>query len=181
MPTRSAHSSCSCGPSGRVSGTATADEADGYRKVVTKYGHTVYVDPEDEIGQRILRNRIFDASSLRLIVRLLKLVRPRRVLDVGANIGNHALVLSLYCGEAIAFEPGSRAYALLRRNIEANPDAAATAYRVGLSDHDGTARLFLDAEGSLGRSSLVEHPRDTGADSEVIMFRRGDAYLRQTS
>lgn len=49
-------------------------------------------------------------------------VRPGQlVLDVGANIGNHALYMAMVCGsEVIAFEPNTELCDALRRSIDAN-------------------------------------------------------------
>lgn len=57
-----------------------------------------------------------------------KLVKPSStVLDIGANVGAHTLLLAKLVGEkgrVLAFEPTAFAYSKLRHNLELNPELA---------------------------------------------------------
>src|SRR4026207_636611 len=59
-------------------------------------------------------------------------------LDVGSNIGNHAVVFGLSCpAPVVAIEPTPRLHPILRRNIDANAlGGRTTVVPVGISDTD---------------------------------------------
>jgi len=143
----------------------------------TLFGHRIYVDPADFIGRKILRDRIFEKKNLDVLQPILERLRPRTILDIGANIGNHALAWAGSCLRLYAFEPGSGAYALLERNISENGLGHLHALNFGLSDTDAQRTLYLNTQGNLGASSL--HHRGDGSMEETVRLRRGDDYLRE--
>lgn len=64
------------------------------------------------------------------------------VLDIGANIGAHALHLAKLVGPSgrvIAFEPTDFAFAKLKRNVALNPSLRVEPVKVALSDHTRSA------------------------------------------
>ena len=66
----------------------------------------------------------------------------RQVLDIGANIGLHSIILSK-CGFKVrAYEPDPVHFELLRRNLELNGCARATAFNEAVSDKAGTAEFI---------------------------------------
>lgn len=143
----------------------------------TRLGHRMYVDPADFIGRRILQEGIFEKKNLDVIQPVLDRLKPRTILDIGANIGNHALAWARSCERLYAFEPGSRAYALLKRNIEENSLRHVHPLNFGLSDADARLTLYLNTQGNLGASSL--HRRAEGGAEETVQLRQGDAYLQE--
>lgn len=79
-------------------------------------------------------------------------------IDVGANIGVHTLEMSKATGTAgrvIAFEPESRSFELLVRNLSLNGVTNVSAENVALGDHPGRARL-------------AEHPWNLG-DHQILL------------
>ncbi len=100
-----------------------------------------------------------DGESLRF---LSSFVRPgQTVLDVGAWEGPYTLLLADRVGGAgrvVAFEPDSRALALLRANVEANGLTNVLGEAWCLSDTEGTAPFFDSRGGTIGslmRNELV--------------------------
>ena len=77
------------------------------------------------------------------------------VLDIGANIGNHAVFFGGVLGcKVIAFEPNPDAIDLLKANIDANDlDDQIEVMEVGLGARKGKAYLS-NVEGNLGATSL---------------------------
>ncbi|RVU75287.1 FkbM family methyltransferase [Pantoea dispersa] len=66
------------------------------------------------------------------------------ILDVGANIGNHSLYFSLFCGanKVISFEPQKNVYDTLCKNIKLNfLEKMVVAYQIGLGSYETTANL----------------------------------------
>jgi FkbM family methyltransferase len=77
-----------------------------------------------------------------------ELVRPGDTfIDVGANVGFYALLLSSVQPQCnvIAFEPNPKNYRLLRANVAANHLGRVTCEPLALSDADGPALLHLSA------------------------------------
>jgi FkbM family methyltransferase len=62
------------------------------------------------------------------------------VLDVGANIGNHAVAFAGKARHVFAFEPHPKTFELLRLNTQSLPNV--TAYKVGASDTKATLRAI---------------------------------------
>lgn len=68
------------------------------------------------------------------------------VVDIGANIGFHALEFARWTGPAgkvDAFEPAPDNYAVLQRNIEASGLTNITAHQLAISDRMGDVAMFL--------------------------------------
>ncbi len=112
----------------------------------------------DVIGRKIMIDGVFEKRELLALERLLR-ARPaprRTCLDVGANIGNHALFFAGLFEEVLAFEPNRRTFRLLELNAELAPNVRA--FNVGLSDRAaelparmeslnvGGARIVTDGE-----------------------------------
>ena len=65
-------------------------------------------------------------------------------LDVGANIGNHAVFFARYCADhVVAVEPHPRLLPVLRRNLEHNCPGRFTIQPVALADRIATGRMTL--------------------------------------
>jgi FkbM family methyltransferase len=145
--------------------------------VENAFGQTMYVDPDDFIGRRIIEDGAYDLTSIRLMTALLERTHPRTALDIGANIGNHALVLARYCRRLIAMEPAGRSYRILCGNIAANPGLCIEAFNVAFSDADRTGTLFRDMAGNAGRHTLRAERSSEGAESEAVELHQGDRFL----
>lgn len=63
--------------------------------------------------------------------------RYRRVLDLGANLGIHSIVMARSGFEVMAFEPDPRHFELLRRNLGLNHVSAVTPVNAAVSTHRG--------------------------------------------
>ena len=109
--------------------------------------------------QSVLRSGSFyERQELELISELVD--RPRRILDVGANIGNHSLYLAHRFNPelTIPVEPNPRVLPLLRANLGLNWhqsfDLSLVGY--GLSDKEGSGTSHLKSEANLGGARLIE-------------------------
>lgn len=121
--------------------------------------------PGEEIDRHIAIYGIYE----RRILHYLESLVPKGgvVLDIGANIGNHALFLSRKAGEVHCFEPNPRAYRRLERNIALNRISNIRVHRFGLGDRNLTAR-FTETPGNLGAGHF-----DQDGDIE-LQIRKGD-------
>lgn len=97
--------------------------------------YEIEVDPESHIGKRIAETgKPFEWP---LLERIYRMGLRGAAIDVGANIGNHALWFSIVCGlPTVAFEPIT--VDELRLNVEAN-NADVRIEAVALADADGVA------------------------------------------
>ena len=99
-------------------------------------------------------------------------------LDVGSNIGNHAVFFGLFCADhVVAIEPNPRLQPILRRNIDANTLAErTTVVPVGISDTDVAGAMALRDEhhGNIGASHIISGPAAEAAVGERVTLRRLD-------
>jgi FkbM family methyltransferase len=102
------------------------------------------------------------------------LVRPTdRCIDVGANVGIHAIRLAKLVGsqgEVIAFEPDEEQSRRMRNNLLLNRLANVRVIQAAASDHGGETVLLYrpDAQDSnKGRASLLPHSYLTGSEATV--------------
>lgn len=144
------------------------------------YGQKLLVDPDDFIGKKVLRNKIYDLETLLLLEKLFSALGPALILDVGANIGNHTLMFSRHADRVVSFEPGRRAFDLLSRNIAANALGHVIPCNVGLSDADATQTLYVEAAGNLGGSSLSRDALcGVAYEEDTITLRLGDSVISE--
>ena len=101
-------------------------------------------------------------------------------LDVGSNIGNHAVFFGRFCADhVVAIEPNPRLHPILRRNIEANAlGEKTTVVPVGISDTDVVGAMALRDEHSdnIGASHIVPGPAAAG---ERVTLRRLDDLIAE--
>lgn len=99
-------------------------------------------------------------------------------LDVGSNIGNHAVFFGRFCADhVVAIEPNPRLHPILRRNIDANGlGERTTIVPVGISDTDvvGAMALRDEHDGNIGASHIEPGPAAAGAGERVTLRRLDD-------
>lgn len=107
----------------------------------------------DHVGQSITLWGRYERDELDL---LMQAVAPHLAaggvcLDVGANIGNHAVFFADHFAEVLAFEPNPRTFALLQFNAGLRSNIRC--FNVGLSDVDERASLSVPAD-NIGMATL---------------------------
>ncbi len=110
--------------------------------------HVFFFGCYDPLGLNLLRhvaNRIEDAVAL----------------DVGANAGNHMLLLSQCCSQVHCFEPYPRILPQLERNITQNQLTNVSLHKFGLSDHTAVAQYFENEGQNLGAGSFESSHTNT--------------------
>lgn len=107
----------------------------------------------DHVGTAIALWGRYERDELELLMEALapQLAAAGTCLDIGANIGNHALFFADHFAAVLAFEPNPRTFRLLALNAELRPNIRCC--NVGLSDADGPARLAVTAD-NLGMATL---------------------------
>ncbi len=132
----------------------------------------------DHVGRQVVVWGRYEREELAL---LLRCAAPHLVgrggvcLDVGANVGNHALAFAPHFHRVLAFEPHPRTAALLRANamLAANVEVL----ELALSDHDGRALLAAPA-GNAGMAKLQGEGASSGTP---VALRRLDGLAQLTA
>ncbi|MDR0672176.1 MAG: FkbM family methyltransferase [Zoogloeaceae bacterium] len=122
--------------------------------LTTKRGKTLEAFAGDSITREIQAEGEYDANILDSLADVLAVIQPEVSLDIGANIGNHALVIADHSKRTIAFEPVDFVFQVLKRNIEQNRVSHIEAVNAGLSDENRDAEIFIPDNANLGSSSL---------------------------
>lgn len=142
-------------------------------KLTTCHGKTLKAFEGDSITDEIRGSGCYDKWALDAIASVLPLIDADLSLDVGANIGNHAVVIADYCRALIAFEPVPFIFEVLRENLAHNTTNA-RAVNLALSNREGEDNIAVDTSGNLGKSSM----RASAADRNVsVQAQIGDRFM----
>lgn len=133
------------------------------------------VIPTEYVGSNVIANGLYERHQLAV---LREVVRKQRIshtvaLDIGANIGNHALVFSHWFKDVIAFEPNPSVAPLLEANVTLSGAGNVTVHRVGLGATDAVLPFTPDTEGNDGHGSFAI----AGPETISLPVRKGDDYL----
>ncbi|MFT3787529.1 MAG: FkbM family methyltransferase [Tepidisphaeraceae bacterium] len=143
---------------------------------------SVFHAPNKSVTARVLGFRIsaFDAKALLYLLREVWIDEPYAIdlpesptiVDCGANIGASVLFFALRHPRAtiLAYEPNPHAFAMLRKNVEANGlQNRVKLVNAALSDAPGSAELFFgDDQASLAGSLNAGRGGDRSATVELI-------------
>jgi FkbM family methyltransferase len=107
----------------------------------------------DHVGRAVAQWGRYEREELDLLMQAVSpLLLPGGVcLDIGANVGNHALFFAGHFAEVLAFEPNPRSFALLQFNAALAPNVRC--FNIGLSDAEGDAQLTVPAD-NIGMATL---------------------------
>lgn len=116
----------------------------------------------------------YEHGILTLLARAADLAGPGAVaFDIGANVGQHSLVLSRHAAQVHAFEPWPAAQDRLERLMADNHVANVRLHPFALGDVDARTRFYAPAGVNLGTGSFcpgVNH----NAPAQDLQVRRGD-------
>lgn len=132
-------------------------------------GRRFCLHPGEYIDREIFVEGIFEIYELRTATRF----AGGALIDIGANIGNHAIFLAPWFREVHCFEPNPAIADRLEQNAALN-GFAFHIHRVGLGAADADLPFTPDDSGNQGRGSFAA----TGSDSALVLpVRRGDDLL----
>jgi len=150
---------------------------------VQEFQGAFYVDVRSALFRRVITDGHYEPELSRLCVAHCN--PDRDVLDVGANIGFHAVLFgkTLNTGRVLCIEPTARAFERLQKNIAANGVAARViAIRGALSDSAGESEL-MSVTGQEEFSSLgaMAHPAIQGkpVSAERVSVRTLDEIVAE--
>ncbi|MDQ0136301.1 FkbM family methyltransferase [Neorhizobium galegae] len=126
----------------------------------TNRGYIFKLDPAQSIDEAIFVDGWFEGRFLEFLQGRFE---PGAVaLDVGANIGNHAIHLSRDFAEIHCFEPNPEVFRRLTDNVRSNRLDNIRLHQAALGDCDDTLMFRENLEGNLGASGFVEDDRPSG-------------------
>jgi FkbM family methyltransferase len=140
----------------------------------TPFGLNFQLYPDQSIDECIYVDGAHELRFLKVIERFFEGTLGAVMLDVGANIGNHAIYLSSSFGRIICFEPSPYIAERLEKNITLNRLTNIEVHIVGLSDREAALHYKLDNSGNLGASHFQSEADEQTVELTVC---RGDDYL----
>lgn len=100
----------------------------------------IEVDPSKELGRAIACLGYHHYETALFLKNYLK--KNYIVLDVGANFGDHSLLMSKYGGTVHSFEPHDTTFQWLVRNVQKNNKANIVINQIALGKEDGVFSLY---------------------------------------
>lgn len=166
----------------RIIRRRTLRSGEKYVPVTLINGMTMYVNPHEFIGNRIIRQGTYSYEYVFLIRALAKVLnRCGTIIDAGANIGNHSLHFSTFFDQVLAFEPNPIFLEVLEQNLKANAIEGVTVFPIGLSREDGSLPYKLAPESNPAASrftATLEESSLEDPDAEYVLeVRQGDNVL----
>lgn len=140
--------------------------------------HRLVVFAHDFIAHHVNLDGVFERMELETLFGWLCEHHPEALsctaIDIGANIGNHALYFADHFERVIAFEPNPRTFRVLELNAELADNVVCV--RKGLSDAERTAYMATPA-GNVGHAHVVETQSAGGLAIELTTL---DQAIRDT-
>jgi FkbM family methyltransferase len=146
-------------------------------QLTTKRGFTLNAFEGDSITKEVQKKGEYDSNTLDSLSGILASIQPNISLDVGANIGNHALVIAKYSAKVLAFEPVNFVFDVLQSNIKQNSANNIAAENLALSDKSAALVIHIANNGNLGSSSIEANAGE--GEQLTIHTVAGDDYLKQ--
>ena len=95
-------------------------------------------------------------------------------IDIGANTGQHSMMISRYSKEVHAFEPWEPILKRFRQMVERNGIKNIAIHAYGLGDENSKKPFFKPAESNLGTGSFVEGFQPENSPEGELEIKKGD-------
>jgi FkbM family methyltransferase len=123
----------------------------------------------------------YELDELELMRQLVGSCGDAVALDVGANVGHHALYMASFCAQVHAFEPFDGVAQLIDEKIMRNGLRNISVHRIGLSDDDDELPYFAPTGSNIGSGTFVPELAELADGQHVrtgqLALRQGDRYL----
>jgi FkbM family methyltransferase len=96
----------------------------------------------------------YEDGDIDAFLRLVPKERRDTLLDIGSNIGTHALRFSGAFREIHCFEPNPTEFGSLERNVALNPKANILLHRLGLADREAVLDFYLTQRDNSGMGTF---------------------------
>jgi len=149
--------------------------------VKNHFGQSLVVKKGDFIGERIKAMGIFDVGGTETIKKILEKLQDPICLDIGANIGNHALVTAQFCKHLYLFECQKDIAEILENNLKLNNISNYSLFNFGLADKNGETHFYPNTNNNTGASSFCGNWENVSQDHITLPIRRGDDVIKENN
>ena len=121
----------------------------------------------------------YEDEMLDLFRSFMATTERRTILDVGANIGTHAIAFARDFNLVHAFEPNPSMWPRFQRNVALNGLANARLHQTGLGDERADLPFYLTANANLGLGTVcaIEQYDTPLAPAGVAHIEKGDEFV----
>jgi len=139
-----------------------------------KYGQVIWSEPDSHIADAIIKHGVYDEHAIHYIEKILQAMPDKPiVLDIGAHIGNHALIMTRFSKMVYCFEPLTENVTVLQRNQSENHIQNMQIFPFALSDKNETLTFYKDG------STFVSDLQHAGSATEILTCKIGDEVLQE--
>lgn len=142
----------------------------------TAFGLTITGYADDVIPHVTKKYGYHGLDEVAFIQALLKPMENPVCLDIGTNIGTHAVAMAKYAKVVHTFEPQSDIIPILKKNLAQNQCQNCRINNFGLSDEDAKLTLSIRS-GNNGGSTLHPDKMDKNTPQTRCEFKKGDGYV----
>jgi FkbM family methyltransferase len=134
------------------------------------------VIPHEHVGLAVLTNGLYEREELDCLTQMIDSqgLGAGTCLDIGANIGNHAVIWSRLFEQVVCFEPNPQMGAILRANLALNACANVHVVDAGLGTEDAELPFSFHEVGNDGTGTFAR-----GKGDLTLPVRQGDSLLDQ--
>lgn len=134
------------------------------------------------VDNQIFFDGAFEKPNLFLLRDLMRSVFAGQgtFIDIGANTGQHSMMISRYSKEVHAFEPWEPVLKRFRQMVERNGIKNISIHAYGLGDENSKKPFFKPPESNFGTGSFVEgFKSDNSPEGELEIAKGDDAFARE--
>lgn len=134
------------------------------------------VVPHEHVGLAVLTNGLYEREELDCLSAMVKArtLGAGTCFDIGANVGNHAVIWSRLFERVVCFEPNPQMGALLRANLALNGCENVRVVDAGLGAEDAELPFSFHEIGNDGTGTFAR-----GVGDRTLPVRQGDRLIEQ--
>ena len=137
------------------------------------YSYGKYLLPKKQISTTVFYYKHF-IEELSNISRL----KDKSIIDVGAGIGDSALILSEYTDNKVySFEPTKKSFEMLLKTINLNSLTNVVCINTALGAENATASITIDDDAS----TLCSKNNNNNLDTEEVLVQTLDDYVKENN
>lgn len=145
---------------------------------VRNFGCTFKGSIDNYIDYHIFFFGGYDLTGMFLTEKIIQRIGRGDILDIGSNVGNHALFYSRFANKVFCFEPNPEVLEKLRVNVSESKAENVVIFDFALSNINGKLRFFKNSERNLGGGSFeCGHEGIDPITSQFLVAKRGDDVL----
>jgi len=136
------------------------------------------VSSNDHIEKYLLWYGTYEENE---VITMQTLLGPTAVVvDIGANIGYYSLMAAVKAttGQVYSFEPVTKSFQQLNRNISLNKFSSIHTFQVAISDTNGHTTIYVSADDNSGMSGMKTAENFSGESETVQCLTLDEAVIQ---